>query len=92
MEPPDLWDTYLEPRYRDRAIRIRTGHDGLEYFEYDGKPSKLMAPGIPGIMGGMGAEDLMPSSERTYLRGAPFGSMNAKERVTRLDQEGLGSF
>jgi hypothetical protein len=22
MEPPDLWERYLEPRYRDRAIRI----------------------------------------------------------------------
>ena len=22
MEPPDLWQNYLEPRYRDRAIRI----------------------------------------------------------------------
>ena len=22
MEPADLWQTYLEPRYRDRAIRI----------------------------------------------------------------------
>jgi hypothetical protein len=33
LEPPDLWETYLEPRYRDRAIRIRTGSDGLEYFE-----------------------------------------------------------
>ena len=23
LEPPDLWEKYLEPRYRDRAIRIR---------------------------------------------------------------------
>ena len=22
LEPPDLWETYLEPKYRDRAIRI----------------------------------------------------------------------
>ena len=21
LEPPDLWETYLEPKYRDRAIR-----------------------------------------------------------------------
>jgi predicted TIM-barrel fold metal-dependent hydrolase len=89
LEPPDLWETYLEPRYRDRAIRIRTGSDGLECFEWDGKPSKYMAPGFPGALGGMGSEDITPSAERTYLRGAPFGSMNAKERVARLDQEGI---
>ena len=81
LEPPDLWETYLEPRYRDRAIRIRTGTDGLEYLEYDGKPSTLMAPGVPGLMGAMGAEDLLPSPERTYLRGAPFGSMNAARSI-----------
>lgn len=89
LEPPDLWETYLEPRYRDRAIRIRTGNDGLEYFEYDGKPAKLAAPGAPGLMGAMGEEDLWPSPERTYLRGAPAAAMKVKERVTRLDQEEL---
>ena len=24
LEPPDLWETYLEPKYRDRALRVRT--------------------------------------------------------------------
>ena len=32
LEPPDLWEKYLEPRYRDRAIRIRMGNDGRECF------------------------------------------------------------
>ncbi len=27
LEPPDLWETYLEPKYRDRALRIRTNRD-----------------------------------------------------------------
>jgi len=89
LEPSDLWETYLEPRYRDRAIRIRTDNEGMEYFEFNGKPSKLCQKGFPGILGGMGAKDIEPGPERTYLRGAPFGSMNAKERITRLDQEGL---
>jgi predicted TIM-barrel fold metal-dependent hydrolase len=89
LEPPDLWEKYLEPRFRERAIRIRTGPDGLEYFEWDGKPSRYMAPGFAGALGGMGSEDISPRPERTYLRGAPFGSMDAKERLIRLDQEGL---
>lgn len=89
LEPPDLWERYLEPQYRERAIRIRTNNDGLEYFEYNGKPSKLMPPGFPGSLGAMGADDIKPSPERTYLRTAPFGSMDPKERVQRLDQEGL---
>ncbi len=89
LEPPDLWETYLEPQYRDRAIRIPTNDEGLEYFEFDGKPSKLVYAGMPGMLGAMGAEDIVPSPQRTYLKGAPHGSMNAKERVARIDQEKL---
>ncbi|MGH7960569.1 MAG: hypothetical protein ACRERD_01930, partial [Candidatus Binatia bacterium] len=89
LEPPDLWEKYLEPKYRDRAIRIRTGSDGLEYFEYNGKPAKLAPPGLPGLAGAMGEEDFLPSPERTYLRGAPAAAMKVKERIARLDQEGL---
>ena len=29
MEPADLWQTYLEPSYRDRAIRIER-RDGVD--------------------------------------------------------------
>ena len=36
LEPPDLWERYLEPRYRDRALRIRVGDDGFEFLEIDG--------------------------------------------------------
>ena len=89
LEPPDLWEKYLEPQYRSRAIRIRTNNEGLEYLEYDGQPSRLMPPGFPGTLGGMGAPDIIPSAERSYVRSAPFGSMDPKERMQRLDQEGL---
>ena len=41
LEPPDLWETYLESEYRDRALRIVTGDDGLEALEIGGRPSKL---------------------------------------------------
>ncbi|MGH8597634.1 MAG: amidohydrolase family protein, partial [Gammaproteobacteria bacterium] len=89
LEPPDLWEKYLEPQYRDRAIRLRTNADGLEYFEYNGRPSALFTPGFPGTLGGMGAADILPSRERSYVRSAPFGSMDPAERVKRLDREGL---
>ena len=25
LEPPDLWEKYIDPKYRDRAMRIRVG-------------------------------------------------------------------
>jgi hypothetical protein len=91
LEPPDLWEQYLEPRYRDRALRLRKDADGLEYLEINGAPSRLTRRGAPGMLGGMGktTEQILPSPERTYLRSAPFGSMNAQERLQLLDQEGL---
>ncbi len=89
LEPADLWETYLEPKYRDRALRLRTNSDGMEIMEIDGKQSWVGYPGFPGQLGGMGKEDIDPHPEQTYLRGAPFGSMDPKERVARLDKEGL---
>ena len=90
LEPPDLWEHYTEAKYRERAIRIKVDERGLEYLELDGKKSKLSAHGALGFLGGMGktAQETIPSPERTYVRGAPFGSMNAKERLHLLDQEG----
>src|SRR5881397_2034831 len=91
LEPPDLWETYLEPRYRERALRLRTDADGLEFLEINGAPSRLTRRGAPGMLGGMGktTEQIVPTPERTYMRSAPFGSMNARERLQLLDAEGL---
>jgi uncharacterized protein len=110
LEPPDLWEKYLEPKYRDRAIRIRVGDDGFEYLEVDRRRAKMTRPGQLGTLGGMGKqieearrrrEDLVnagraeelryikPKAEETYLKGAAFGTMDMKERLQLLDQEGL---
>jgi uncharacterized protein len=47
LEPPDLWEAYLEPRYRSQAIRIRVGEDGYEYLEVAGKRSAMSRGGRP---------------------------------------------
>src|SRR5438105_383611 len=54
LEPPDLWESYLEPAYRDRALRIRVGDDGFEHLEIDGRRSTIARPGQLGTLGGMG--------------------------------------
>jgi predicted TIM-barrel fold metal-dependent hydrolase len=92
LEPPDLWERYLEPRYRDRALRIRVDEKGLEYLEVGGRASLLCNRGFPGTLGRMGETDpagLRPSRERTYAQGAPFGSMDAAQRISLLDAENL---
>lgn len=91
LEPPDLWERYIDPAFRDRAIRVRTRKDGLEVLYIDQAPSKYMVAGGLAITGAMGksAEEQQPSPERTYVGTAPFGAMDAKERVSLMDQEGL---
>lgn len=91
LEPPDLWERYIDPQFRDRAIRLRPGKDGLEVLEFGGRPSKYMAPGSLTFAGAMGKpiEEQKPSPERTYANTAPFGSMDAKERIALITEEGL---
>jgi predicted TIM-barrel fold metal-dependent hydrolase len=91
LEPPTLWEEYLEEKYKPRAIRICRDERGMEYLEYDGKPATLMRHGVLHTLGGMGRtlEELRPSAERTYVETAPYGAMRANERIDLLDREGL---
>ncbi len=91
LEPPDLWERYMDPVMRDRAIRIRTDAKGLEYLEVDGKPSKRSQGGTLFSLGGYGKEpnELVPCPERTYVGCAPLGAMDAHGRVQFMDQEGV---
>jgi predicted TIM-barrel fold metal-dependent hydrolase len=92
LEPPDLWETYLEPEYRDRALRIVLDERGLEELEIGGERSKMSRKGFPSTLGAMGDPDLRGMQldpERTYLREAPYGSMDPSERIELLDAEGI---
>ena len=89
LEPPDLWENYLEEKYRDRALRIRVDDDGLEYLEINGKPSQRTRNGSLGIMGAMGSEDLKPSPDRRYADSMPLGACDAADRLKLMDQENL---
>jgi predicted TIM-barrel fold metal-dependent hydrolase len=90
LEPPDLWETYIDPKYRDRALRIVLDENGLEELEIDGERSRMSRRGFPATLGAMGDPDLGSmrfDPERTYLGEAPFGSMDPNERLKLLDAE-----
>jgi predicted TIM-barrel fold metal-dependent hydrolase len=92
LEPPDLWETYLEPEYRDRALRFVRDENGLEELEIGGKRSMMSRKGFPSTLGAMGDPDLRAMQldpERTYMSEAPFGSMDPDERLKVLDAEGI---
>jgi predicted TIM-barrel fold metal-dependent hydrolase len=89
LEPADLWEEYLEERYRDRALRIRTDDEGLEYLELDGRPSQRTVKGVLGLLGAMGEGDVKRGPDRRYMDHIPYGAGDAAERIELLDKENL---
>ena len=87
MEPPDLWERYIEPRFRDRAIRIATDADGLETLLIDNQPL------LKGVLAGLGGANLsrqplfVPGKVR-YAEGCPPASYLPEERVRLLERMG----
>src|SRR5436853_7579716 len=54
LEPLDLWDHYIDPKFRDRAPRIVTGENGKQCLVMDEHVVGNNQRGIGGI-GGDGA-------------------------------------
>jgi predicted TIM-barrel fold metal-dependent hydrolase len=94
LEPPDLWQRYLEPAWRGRAVTVRADPEGREYLEIDGRMSKLVRGGMPA---GLGAMDRVggivyerePKTGLSYVDLAPLGAMDSRERLARIDLENL---
>ena len=89
MEPPDLWERYLEPKYRDRAIRIvRDPADGMEVLMSDNQP---ILRGVLGALGGANLDRrrLLVPGEASYMEGCPPASYMPEERIAMLDAWGV---
>src|SRR5262245_8659703 len=80
LEPVDLWDRYLEPRYRDRPLGIRKDAAGMEYLEVAGQESKMVRRNLPQ---GLGAMDL--------IGGIPQPPGRTRTGFGYMDNAGLGA-
>ena len=90
LEPADTWERYIDPKYRDRALRIRT-HDGREVLEINGKPSKFFDVRVLNALGAMGktSAEIEQMMADPYPSNAPMGSMDPGERLQIMDQQGI---
>ena len=88
LEPPDLWQNYLEPKYRHRAIRIEQDADGVETLFVDGK---ALLSGRLAALGGAEQDAVRTfiDPELTYLDGCPKASYDTQARVQLLDEWGV---
>jgi predicted TIM-barrel fold metal-dependent hydrolase len=86
MEPADLWERYIEPKYRERAIKIvRDPADGMEVLMIDNQPL------LRGVLAGLGGanvdrQKLFVPGAVSYLEGCPPASYLPEERIKMLDQ------
>ena len=62
LEPANLWMDYIEPKFRDRTLKIAEDDKGLEYLSIDGKPSWFAQGGTLGALGAIG-QDVNPFLE-----------------------------
>jgi predicted TIM-barrel fold metal-dependent hydrolase len=91
LEPPDLWQRYLEPKFRDRAMCIKFLDNGDEYLEVDGKMHFFG----PGAMGGNGGAFHDPKElvygKKKYWETAQTtpGEIDPDARVKQMDEEGI---
>ncbi len=90
-EPHDLWERYLEPQYRDRAVAIHVDANGRERLHVGGRPSRFFTADIlaRGRSMGLTFEEREVRSNIPYRDSIPFGGNDPKERVQLLDCEGL---
>src|SRR5256885_16858431 len=78
LEPPDIWERYVESKYQSRALRVRKDQHGYEYLEIDGRPSKIIRAGMLAGLGGegRGAEAWRAPPARPSVRAGPCGSLD----------------
>ena len=88
LEPPDLWDEYIEPRYRDRSIQVRKNANGIEELIVD---NKSLLQGRLAVLGGVDhqAGELFMKPEIPYLEGCPLASYDTDARIALLDEWGV---
>src|SRR3546814_12479482 len=77
LEPPDLWETYIDPKHRDRALRFAVDDNGLEDPWIGSERSLISRNGFPPTTGPLGTPDLRPmplDPQRPPLHQPPLGT------------------
>lgn len=82
MEPADLWQTYLEPEYRARAIRIEE-HDGVERLIIGDQV--ILEGRLAGLGGVLWDRAEVYSGRLKYKDGCPEASYDAAARARMFE-------
>src|SRR6266404_8807840 len=102
LEPADLWERYMDPKYRDICLKLLTTDDGSEYFRLEGDQVadwRKTKTGTEQKVVGMGASGAFGSREKTKeelkgLEQLPYsegvkGGFDPHHRIKDMDREGI---
>src|SRR5712692_6070940 len=87
LEPINLWDHYIDPKFRDRRPQRFTDTDGKERLKIDGKAFGGKK-GL-GTLGAIGARDgIVLDDNLAYEEGRP-GGFDPHKRIPDMDLDGI---
>jgi uncharacterized protein len=102
LEPADLWERYMDPKYRDICPKLLTTDDGSEYFRLEGDRVadwRKTKTGTEQKVVGMGASGAFGTREKTKEEVAGLGQLAYSEghkggfdphyRIKDMDKEGI---
>src|SRR3954471_20212265 len=86
LEPANLWQDYLEPEYRDRAIRV-VDVDGVEQLIMG--EQVILTGTLAGLGGGHLPRNRLFTGELKYQDGCPPASYDPAARIALYDDWGV---
>jgi len=81
LEPLDLWEKYMEPKFRDRAPKVVKGENGKDQLVVAEHQVGISRIGAVGARQGVVAADTM-----TYMDGKP-GGFDPHKRIPDMDAD-----
>jgi predicted TIM-barrel fold metal-dependent hydrolase len=88
LEPLDLWDHYMEPRFRNRAPRLIKDTDGKERLVIEEQVLGSAQAGLGGA-GGVGARQGVVAANTMEYREGRKGGFDPHARIPDMDADGI---
>ena len=89
MEPTNLWIDYIDPKFRERALRFARSADGIDHMLLDNRPSPY-SYGVAPFMGGTGiAYERLAEVAAIHYEDGPPPAFDPAQRLGYLDQAGV---
>ena len=87
LEPVDIWDTYMDPAYRERAPRLIIGDNGKERLLIEGQI--LGNPKGLGRLGAVGSRDGSVDPDKMMYKDGRPGGFDPHARIKDMELDGI---